>query len=54
MRGSVDPVANGALALEEIRARAYDAILSDNHMPGLDGPGLHRELERRHQSCCLP
>ncbi len=28
--------------------RAYDAILSDSRMPGLDGPGLYRELERRH------
>ena len=45
---SVDIATDGTVALEKIRARAYDAILSDNRMPGLDGPGLYRELERRH------
>jgi signal transduction histidine kinase len=45
---SVDIAPDGAVALEKIHARAYDAILSDNRMPGLDGPGLYRELERRH------
>jgi len=45
---SVETATDGAVALEKIRARAYDAILSDNRMPGLDGPGLYRELERRH------
>jgi CheY-like chemotaxis protein len=45
---SVDTATDGAVALEKILARAYDAILSDNRMPGLDGPGLYRELERRY------
>ena len=26
----------------------YDLILSDVRMPTLDGPGLYREIERRH------
>ena len=45
---SVDTATDGAVALEKIHARAYDAILSDNRMPGLGGPDLYRELERRH------
>lgn len=44
----VETAANGALALEKIGKRAYGAILSDIKMPELDGPGLYRELERRH------
>ena len=44
----VDTVANGALALERLRERAYDVILSDIRMPELDGPGLYREAVRRH------
>jgi two-component system NtrC family sensor kinase len=45
---SVDTATDGAVALEKISARAYDAILSDNRMPGLDGPSLYRQLQRRH------
>lgn len=45
---SVDTAPSGVIALEKIRERAYDAILTDARMPGLDGPGLYRELERRH------
>ena len=44
----VETAANGALALEKLRARPYDLILSDIKMPELDGPGLYREVERRH------
>jgi signal transduction histidine kinase len=44
----VDTVITGARALERLRERTYDAILSDNRMPGLDGPGLYRELEHGH------
>jgi signal transduction histidine kinase len=43
----VDMAANGALALDKLRERAYDLVLSDLRMPVLDGPGLYRELERR-------
>ncbi len=44
----VETAANGALALEKLQARAYDLILSDLRMPELDGPGLYREVARRH------
>ncbi len=44
----VDTAANGALALEKLRERAYDLILSDIKMPELDGLGLYREVERHH------
>ena len=42
----VDTVANGAMALGQLRERAYDLIVSDLQMPVLDGLGLYRELER--------
>ena len=44
----VDIAVNGNAALEKLRERTYDVILSDMRMPGLDGPGLYRELELRH------
>lgn len=44
----VETVANGARALEKLAERSYDLILSDLRMPELDGPGLYRELARRH------
>jgi len=44
----VETAANGAIALDKLQERAYDLILSDLRMPKLDGPGLYRELERRH------
>ncbi len=37
---------NGLAALDRLRAGGFDAILSDVRMPGLDGPGLYREVER--------
>ena len=43
----VETVANGALALERLRERAYDVVLSDVRMPELDGLGLYREAVRR-------
>ncbi len=48
----VDIAPNGAAALEQVSARAYDLILADLRMPVLDGPGLYRELERRHPDLC--
>lgn len=44
----VETAGNGTIALEKLGGRAYDLIMSDIKMPGLDGPGLYRELERRH------
>jgi two-component system NtrC family sensor kinase len=37
---------NGVSALARLRDEACDLILSDSGMPGLDGPGLYREIER--------
>ncbi len=48
----VETAANGALALDRLRERACDLIVSDLRMPELDGPGLYRELERRHPELC--
>src|SRR5262249_57842980 len=46
-RHTVDTVADGTQALEQLRRASYDLILSDVRMPYLDGPGLYRALERR-------
>ncbi|HLF48036.1 MAG TPA: response regulator, partial [Methylomirabilota bacterium] len=43
----VDAASNGVVALEKLESRDYDLILSDLRMPGLDGPGLYQEIERR-------
>ncbi len=44
----VETAANGVVALEKLRERAYDLILSDIVMPQLDGPGLYREVVGRY------
>lgn len=44
----VETAANGVVALDKLRERDYDVILSDLRMPWLDGPGLYKELERSH------
>jgi two-component system CheB/CheR fusion protein len=41
-------VATGHEGLVAIQERSYDIILCDMRMPGLDGPGFYRELERRY------
>ena len=43
----VETAPNGVAALEKIQGRRYDLILTDLHMPELDGAGLYRELARR-------
>ncbi len=40
----VDSAENGVAALEKIRHAHFDLILSDLHMPLLDGVGLYRAL----------
>jgi len=40
----VDSAENGAAALEKLRHAHFDLILSDLHMPQLDGVGLYRAL----------
>jgi len=49
---TVDTVADGTQALEQLRRASYDLILSDVRMPYLDGPGLYRALERRIPDLC--
>ncbi|HEV8306438.1 MAG TPA: response regulator [Methylomirabilota bacterium] len=44
----VETAPNGAIALDKLSRRRYDLILSDIKMPELDGPGLYREIARRH------
>ncbi len=43
----VETAPNGIAALEKAQGRRYDLILTDLHMPELDGAGLYRELTRR-------
>ena len=43
----VDTAPNGIAALEKIEGRRYDLVLTDLHMPGMDGAGLYRELAKR-------
>ncbi|MFQ5520049.1 MAG: PAS domain S-box protein [Candidatus Methylomirabilia bacterium] len=44
----VETATDGIMALERLRERTYDVILSDIRMPKLDGPGFYRELKRSH------
>ena len=44
----VDTAPNGLAALDCIARQSYDVVLSDLRMPGLDGLGLYREIERSH------
>ena len=48
----VETADNGATALDRLRARRYDLVLTDVRMPVLDGPGLYRELEQRDPEMC--
>lgn len=43
----VDSVSNGVAALERLEHQRYDLILSDLHMPRLDGVGLYHALTQR-------
>jgi len=44
----VETASNGREALEKIPLRSFDLILCDLRMPGLDGVGLYRALEKGH------
>jgi DNA-binding response OmpR family regulator len=43
----VDTAPNGIAALNKVQRKRYNLILTDLHMPELDGVGLYRELGRR-------
>lgn len=40
----IDLAANGAIALEKLRKKPFNVIISDLRMPVLDGPGLYAAL----------
>jgi len=44
---NVDTAPNGIAALAQVELQRYDLILTDLHMPNLDGVGLYRELTAR-------
>ena len=46
----VETATDGVAALERLDTRSFDVIVSDVRMPGLDGPGLFAEIERRFPS----
>jgi PAS domain S-box-containing protein len=46
----VETAADGVHALKRLDSRSFDVIVSDVRMPGLDGPGLYAEIERRFPS----
>ena len=45
---TVDTADNGVTAMEKIRSRKFDMVLSDIRMPELDGPSLYHEIEHHH------
>lgn len=45
---AVTTAANGREALDKLRDRAFDAIVTDVDMPELDGLGLRREVMERY------
>jgi two-component system NtrC family sensor kinase len=44
----VETAPNGVVALEKLATGGYDVVVSGLRMPELDGPGLYREVQRRH------
>lgn len=41
---AVDDAADGVIALDKAKAKAYDLVVSDVNMPNMDGIGLVKEL----------
>jgi DNA-binding response OmpR family regulator len=40
----IDTAQNGIVALDKLETQGYDLIVTDLHMPKLDGSGFYREL----------
>ncbi|MFY0577865.1 hybrid sensor histidine kinase/response regulator [Cystobacter fuscus] len=53
-RFTVEAVADGRAALEAVRVRSPDLVLSDVMMPGLDGLGLLRALRADSRTATIP
>lgn len=51
---SVDVAENGIDALDQIRRRPYDLIVSDLEMPGMDGFALLEAIRTNPATCHLP
>ena len=43
---TIDIAINGAVAMDKLRKRKFDAIISDLRMPVMDGPALYDALQR--------
>jgi CheY-like chemotaxis protein len=43
----VDTANNGIEALQKLERQRYDLVITDLHMPKLDGSGFYRELAQR-------
>ena len=43
----VDTATDGLQALQKLEGQRYDLIITDLHMPKLDGAGFYRELRER-------
>ena len=48
-----DSALDGEEALERVKARAYDLVLTDILMPGMDGLTLLSRLRERHPDACV-
>jgi len=44
---TVDSAENGVVALKRLEEERYDLVVSDLHMPEVDGPTLYAEAQRR-------
>jgi two-component system NtrC family sensor kinase len=43
---SVDTAKNGEVALKMLKQKHYDCVITDVKMPGIDGPSLHKSIEK--------
>jgi CheY-like chemotaxis protein len=48
----VDTATSGTMALDKLQKHTYDLILSDLHMPEIDGAAFYRALQHHHPALC--